>query len=139
MNIIFLKDYNNDLNNIFYEYDDCSKKIFESDGVEQKKYILLYKHLKNKIDKWVVNKLRENEEPNLIFKENEYEKKIKNLVVKNLLSNGLYKKSDISEILEKYRQEIDSDIIKRINKFYDNYDGIILIWNINIEVESCNI
>lgn len=139
MNIIFLKDYNNDLNNIFADYDYCSKKIFESDGVEQRKYILLYKDLKNKIDEWVLNKLRENKQENLIFKEFEYEEKIKNLIARNLLSNGLYKKDDIDEILEKYKPKIDSDIIKIINKFCHNYNGDILIWNINSEGELCNI
>lgn len=131
MDIILVKDVNNSLSKIFSEYDISSKKIFETSGLEQQKYVVLYKELKNQIDGWVLTKLKERDI--LRFNESEYEDKINNLVARNLLSNGLYSKVDIDEIFTKYKGEIGSKIQEVIYEFYGNDNGKILIWNMSIE------
>lgn len=132
MDIIFIKDINNELSDIFNDYDNCSKKIFETSGVEQQKNIKVYRKLKKIIDEWSLIKIKNVD--TMRINEYEYQEKIKNIVARNLLSNGLYLKKDIDEILNQYGYEIESEIKNKIITFYDNYNGKVLIWNMDVEI-----
>lgn len=137
MSILLIKNIDKNLEDIFYKYDEYAKKVFETKDEEQEKYIDLYRNFKNKIDTWIYENI-ENIEI-LIFKDNEYKQKIHSLEARSLLSNGLYKRKNIDEIFINFSKNIDYDIKNSIYKFYDNYKERILIWNINIEVDLCDI
>lgn len=127
MNIIFIKDYSNELGIVFKEYDIASKMVFETRNLEQLKYIKKYSELKEKIDNWVIDKIKDNEK--LIFNEEEYEVMISNPIVSDLLSNGLYTSEDIEVIIEQYGDSINENLVNKIRSFFKEYNNKILIWN----------
>lgn len=127
MNIIFIKDYSNELGIVFKEYDIASKMVFETRNLEQLKYIKKYSELKEKIDNWVIDKIKDNEK--LIFNEEEYEVMISNPILSDLLSNGLYTSEDIEVIIEQYGDSINENLVNKIRSFFKEYNNKILIWN----------
>lgn len=131
MNIILVKDKENEIIDIFNTYDTCCKRVFETNGVEQEQWIVKYRELKSKINEWVVVKTKISD--SIKFSEYDYEDGITDMEVRNLLSNGLYSKEDIEKLLTKYFDEIEESIKEKFKLFYSEYTGNILIWNTDIE------
>lgn len=131
MDIILVKDKENEIIDIFNTYDNYCKKVFEVTGVEQQQLIAKYRELKNKINDWVIVKI--NNSDYIKFSEYDYEEGITDIVARNLLSNGLYSKENIEELFTKHFDVIEDGIKEKIKLFYEGYTGNILIWNTDIE------
>lgn len=131
MDIILVKDKDNELSDVFNAYDNYAKRIFETSGIEQEEYIAKYRELKTKINKWLL--VKTNISDSIKFSEYDYEEGIKGIVVRNLLSNGLYLKEEIEDIFNKHFDEVEESIKEKFKIFYREYTGNILIWNTDIE------